>query len=128
MQTYDVVMVVRPDTDEKQNEVKLKDLLSKSGFSVGDFSSWGKRKLAYPIKKQTEGFYFAAVISADTKSDSPRDLLSQFKLDESLLRSLIVKKELERVRKPGKVVKLEEVKQFMSVRSLNKVMLIGNLT
>ena len=54
MQTYDVVMVVRPDTDEKQNEVKLKDLLTKSGFSVGDFSSWGKRKLAYPLKKQTQ--------------------------------------------------------------------------
>src|SRR3989338_10454552 len=110
MQSYDVVMVVRPDTDEKQDEVKLKDLLTKSGFSVGDFSSWGKRKLAYPIKKQTEGFYFAAVISADTKSDSPRDLLSRFKLDESLLRSLIVKKEPERMIKPGKAIKPEEAK------------------
>jgi len=111
MQNYDVVMVVRPDTDEKQDEVKLKELLAKSGFAVGDFSSWGKRKLAYPIKKQNEGFYFAAVISADTKSGSPRDLLSRFKLDETMLRSLIVKKEPERVRKPGKVIKpVAEVK------------------
>jgi len=105
MQSYDVVMVVRPDTDEKQDEVKLKELLAKSGFAVGDFSSWGKRKLAYPIKKQTEGFYFAAVISADTKSGSPRDLLSRFKLDETMLRSLIVKKEKPPVRKPVMVVK-----------------------
>lgn len=87
---YDLVMVFTPTSEEKTTSERLKTILEKEGYKVGDVSWWGKKKLAYPIKKQTEANYASMVIS--TKSAKPQHLVKVFKLEENILRYLVLKK------------------------------------
>mgnify|MGYP002394903103 CR=1 FL=1 len=41
-----------------EEEKKLVDVITSNGGSYSDTEKWGKRELAYPIKKETEGVYW----------------------------------------------------------------------
>jgi len=61
MREYEIVFIVHPDLDETAtNEVveRVKTWITEAEGSVDKVDPWGKRKLAYPIRKQTEGQYF----------------------------------------------------------------------
>lgn len=96
---YDLVVVVDPQADAKETQDKLTTLLEKEGFTVSDMSYWGKKTLAYPIKKHTEAHYFSCVISAN--SANPANLSQRFKLDEKILRFLILIIKEEKKTKPA---------------------------
>ncbi len=60
MRKYELVMIARPDLDENAlSEVvnKVTNWINESGGQIEKVDQWGKRKLAYPIRKQTEGQY-----------------------------------------------------------------------
>jgi len=60
MREYEYVFIVHPDLDEnafKDLIEKIKGWITGAGGQVVKVDSWGKRKLAYPIRKQTEGQY-----------------------------------------------------------------------
>lgn len=60
MRNYELVCVIQPDLDETAlNEVidKVKDWITESDGKVEKVDIWGKRKLAYLIRKQREGHY-----------------------------------------------------------------------
>ena len=52
---------------------------------------WGKRALAYPINKETEGFYVLYNFTSD--AEFPAELDIRYKITDCVLRSLIIKKE-----------------------------------
>jgi small subunit ribosomal protein S6 len=61
MREYELVFIVHPDLDETATtEVvdRVKDWITEAGGTIDQVEPWGKRKLAYPIKKQIEGQYF----------------------------------------------------------------------
>jgi small subunit ribosomal protein S6 len=87
---YDLVVVFGPDTKEKEAMDKVKMLLEKDGFKFSDESWWGKKRLAYPIKKHTEANYASFVLSA--KSADPQQLGKKFRLENDILRYLVLKK------------------------------------
>ncbi len=61
MREYELVFIVHPDLDETAtNEVveKIKGWITEAGGSVNKVDPWGKRQLAYPIRKQNNGQYF----------------------------------------------------------------------
>jgi len=66
--TYEIVAVLRADLDEEALGAAL-DAISKritdNGGSVTGVDRWGKRKLAYPIKKHRDGFYTLIVFGLD---------------------------------------------------------------
>ena len=60
MRDYEVALIVRPDLDEaafKDVVEKVKSWITEAGGQVGKVDAWGKRKMAYAIRKQTEGQY-----------------------------------------------------------------------
>lgn len=60
MREYELIFIVRPDLDETAfNEVveRVRGWITEAGGEVAKTDLWGKRKLAYPIRKQTEGQY-----------------------------------------------------------------------
>lgn len=87
---YDLVVVVDPKTEEKEAQQKITALLEKEGFLVSDVASWGKKKLAYPLHKQTEGIYLSYVLGGNDKN--PSNLYAKFKLEEYVMRALVLKK------------------------------------
>ena len=69
---------------------KFKNLLETSA-ELESMDEWGKRKLAYPVNDETEGYYVLANFSAEP--DFPHELERIFKITEGLLKYLVIKKE-----------------------------------
>jgi small subunit ribosomal protein S6 len=60
MRKYELVCVVHPDLDETAfNGVidKIKGWIAEAGGTIDKVDVWGRKRLAYPIKKQREGQY-----------------------------------------------------------------------
>ena len=61
MREYELIFIVHPDLEEAATtEVvdRVKSWITEAGGTVNKVDPWGKRKLAYPIRKQNDGQYF----------------------------------------------------------------------
>ncbi len=87
MGTYEIVAVLRPDLDEEGLGAALdrvRQRIAEHGGSVTSLDRWGKRKLAYPIKKHRDGYYALFVFSLEADRSGPlRQILG---LHEDMLR------------------------------------------
>lgn len=94
MHEYELVTVTRGDLSEAAR-AGLMDQIKKIVFAekgeVTDINDWGRRELAYDIKKNSSGFYTALIFRGN--SNTPGIVSSKIKLFEELLRFLIVRKE-----------------------------------
>ena len=75
---------------------KFNGLIDKHG-TVESVDDWGKRRLAYPIAKQTEGYY--TLINFKSAPAFTAELDRVFKITDGVLRSIIVKKEIKNEKK-----------------------------
>ena len=59
MRKYEIIFIVRPLEEEATNAVidKFSKLIAANGGTIEKEDRWGKKRLAYEIKKETEGFY-----------------------------------------------------------------------
>lgn len=73
----------------RRSRPKFTDLISKHG-TLGEVEEWGKRKLAYPINYETEGYYVIAQFSSE--ESFPAELDRVINITDGVLRSLIVAK------------------------------------
>jgi len=93
MNSYYLTLVLKPDLEEKARK-ELLDSISKkfigSNGKVTKENLWGVRDLAYPIKKQTSGYYAHFEIQADPKDAKGLD--KSLKVEEDILRYLLVRK------------------------------------
>lgn len=94
---YDLVVVLKADEELKKAEDRLKAMIEKEGFTVRDLSVWGKKTLAYPIKKQDQGIYISMTVTST--SAKPAQIYTRFRLEDTVLRSLILKQEKPKVAK-----------------------------
>ena len=68
---------------------KFKSLIEANG-TVESVDEWGKRKLAYAIDYETEGYY--ALYNFSAEPEFPAELDRVLNITEGVLRSLIIKK------------------------------------
>lgn len=68
---------------------KLEDYIDKSKGKILKKDVWGKRHLAYPIKKHEEGYYI--VYSIDFPKELAADFQNEMKLMSDVLRSMMIK-------------------------------------
>jgi len=90
---YESVLVVSLKNGEEAAKAivaKFKELIESSA-TLESVDEWGKRKLAYLINKEAEGFYVLFNFTSD--ASFPAELDRIYKITEGVLRSLIVKKE-----------------------------------
>lgn len=87
---------------------KFKDLIAENG-TVNNVDEWGKRRLAYPINKEEEGYY--TLISFTSSPAFTAELDRIYNITDGVLRSLIVKKEKEEPVKPKAEPKSTEEKK-----------------
>jgi small subunit ribosomal protein S6 len=89
---YELVYVVQPDaTPEKEKDLQSRvgDLVTQSGGITLLWDDWGKRKLAYEIKKYQKGHYMLVNFLGDGKAIP--ELERMLRLDAEVLRYLTVK-------------------------------------
>ncbi|MBQ7597390.1 MAG: 30S ribosomal protein S6 [Clostridia bacterium] len=68
---------------------KFKALIEANG-TIESVDEWGKRKLAYPINYETEGYYM--LVNFSCEPEFPAELDRIVKITEGVIRSLTVKK------------------------------------
>ncbi len=88
MNAYYLTLVLKPDMEEKASK-ELLDSLKKKFEKVVKEDLWGERDLAYPIKKQTKGFYVHLELEADPKVI--KDIDKTLKVEEDIIRYLLVR-------------------------------------
>ena len=87
---YELILVLRPDFGVEEGHVR--DLVEKliGDRKIKDLTIMGKKRLAYPIKKQTEGVYVVATVTG--KAMDIGALEKQIKLGTDVLRFLVTMK------------------------------------
>ena len=88
---YETIFVMTPvlsDDQLKETVKNYKTFLKEKGAEIVHEDNWGLRKLAYPIKKKSTGFYFLIEFKAEGNVISELELA--YKRDERLLRFLTV--------------------------------------
>lgn len=90
--TYELVLIFRSSIEEKNKE-RVLELIKKtiSPGKITETKDWGKRMLAYSIKKEKEGNYLLLTLESDGKEAVK--LLEALKSTETVLRYLLVRKE-----------------------------------
>ncbi|MBM3149153.1 MAG: 30S ribosomal protein S6 [Chloroflexi bacterium] len=92
MPSYELVFILSPDvTDEEvPNAInRVSDIIKKVGGSVNEIAQWGRKKMAYPIKKFAEGNYMLAKL--ELKPASIRELETSLRLSGEVLRHLLIR-------------------------------------
>ena len=92
MPSYELVFIFNPDVQEEEFPRilgKVNDFIAKFGGTVTETNQWGKRKLAYPIKKKTEGNYVLERVQIEPTA--LKELDANLKLSEDVLRYLFIR-------------------------------------
>ena len=94
MRKYETFFIVDPDIpDETVTAVdnKFKAIVTSNGGDVLSYSPWGKRKLAYPIRKRSRGLYILMEFAGEAPLVA--ELERNQRLDERILKFITVKLE-----------------------------------
>ena len=94
MHEYELVVVMSPDIPEEDVPAAIERVstaVTSRGGEVAEVSPWGRRKLAYPISRHTEGNYVVSQIRLDPAR--AHELESGFKITEEILRHLLIRKD-----------------------------------
>jgi len=84
---YETLLILDPRLNEEEVAAlltKVQETLKTLGGDIGKAESWGKRRLAYDMRKQREGTY--AVLESKAEPATIKEFERQLKLNEQVLR------------------------------------------
>ncbi|UWG97246.1 30S ribosomal protein S6 [Dehalobacter sp. DCM] len=94
MQAYENMYIIRPDLDEeavKANVDKFAEVVTANGGSDLKVDVWGKRRLAYEVKKFNEGVYVLMNFNGEARTVDELERL--MKISDAVIRFMTTKKE-----------------------------------
>ena len=92
MRAYEVMVILDPSLDERTIEPSLDKYLNvvrNDGGTVESIDVWGRRRLAYEVKKNAEGIY--ALVNLTAEPATVKELDRQLTLNESILRTKVIR-------------------------------------
>ncbi len=118
--TYETTFIVNASLDDPIIDAiiaKVQEQIIRYGGEIITISKWGRKRLAYPIKKKNNGFY--TVIDFKAFGSTIQQLEKYYKLDENILRYLTIqldKKALQAKREiPTEIPELEEFPESFEI-------------
>lgn len=103
MRTYELMFIIDPRVSDEDAEKTIGDyrkMIEDGGGTVVKHEAWGKRRLAYPINKLTEGRYELFYVNCEDTTPLP-EVERRMGQNEQILRSLTVRTDLDRVPAPS---------------------------
>lgn len=90
---YEIVLLIHPDQSDQVPAMveKYRGTLEKAQGAVHRFEDWGRRQLAYPIKKVHKAHYILMNIECD--NEVLNELKHAFRYNDAILRNLIIKRD-----------------------------------
>ena len=106
--SYEVMFITDVSKGEEATEATLNKFASiiEANAEVVDVAKWGKRRLAYPINDMPEGFY--TVVTFKSAPEFPSELERLMNIDESVMRSMVIKLDYDAAEKKAKLVEVSE--------------------
>ena len=108
--SYECLFIVDVTKGDETCDATVNKFLSmiEANAEVVDVAKWGKRRLAYPINDMPEGYYVVATFK--TEPAFPAELERVFNIDETIMRSMIIRFEYDAAEKKAeKAAKAAEV-------------------
>lgn len=96
MHTYDLNLILDAGLNENQLQLEkdaVQAQLERVEGEVAELDEWGKKRLAYPINKQSEGYYLIYKLKLPTTA--PKQLESNLRLRDNVMRALVVRQRPE---------------------------------
>ena len=93
MNKYEVTVILSAKLEEEARAEmieRIKGYITRYNGTAGEVEEWGKKRLAYEIQRQTEGFYY--IINFEGDQTTPNGLESELRILEPVLRYLVVRK------------------------------------
>ena len=93
MRKYEVIFIVEPLDEEAINGVvaKFENIITTNGGNIDKIDRWGKKRLAYEIKDNTDGYYCLFYITAEPAVINEVDRV--MKITDEILKHMIIKDE-----------------------------------
>ena len=93
--SYESLFIVDVTKGETETEATVNKFMSviEANAEVIDVAKWGKRRLAYAINDMPEGYYVVVTFKAEPAFPGELDRL--FNIDETIMRSMIIKLEYD---------------------------------
>jgi small subunit ribosomal protein S6 len=98
MRAYELMVIIDPDVEERTVQPSLEKFLNvvrNDGGTVENVDIWGRRRLAYEIRKKSEGIY--AVVNFTATPATAAELDRQLGLNETIMRTKIIRPEEQKV-------------------------------
>lgn len=89
--TYESVVIVNAALEDEQIDAtiaRIQEIITTHGGEIVDADKWGRKRLAYPIKKAKSGYY--AVFRFTASTDLIAVLERNYRLDENIVRYLTI--------------------------------------
>lgn len=93
MNKYESVIIIKPSVDEEGMKAiiqKFTDIINNDG-KVESVEEMGKKRLAYEIMKNTEGFY--VVYHFEAKPELIAELERNYRIDDNIMKFITIKNE-----------------------------------
>ncbi len=91
LRDYELVVIVSPEVSEENLPSalqKVEQLISAKGGSITSVDHWGRRQLAYPIEKFTDGTYVLNKVKLDPAAT--KQLEADLLLSDEIIRHLLI--------------------------------------
>lgn len=110
MNQYEVAVLYHPDleVDLGKGSARVEKIFTENGGKIVNTDNWGKRKLAYPIKKQDYAVY--VFYTVELPAASVQKVESTLNITDEVLRFLITRPDLKAIAK-AEAAKAEKAKK-----------------
>ncbi len=90
MNPYELLLIITPDYDESEAEALTNQVKSiiENGGTLLKVDPWGKKRLAYPIRKRSEGYYVLYIF--ESAPSFVAELNQSLRVIETILRYMVV--------------------------------------
>ena len=114
--SYECLFIVDVTNGDEATDATVNKFMSlvEANAEVVDVAKWGKRRLAYPINDMPEGYY--VVVTFKSAPEFPSEMDRLFNIDETIMRSMIVKLDYDAAeKKAAKLAAAEEATEAEAV-------------
>lgn len=98
MRNYELMYIINTSVDDEKRPAvieKYKQIIVDNGGEIVKVDEWGKRRLAYEVNKNREGYY--VLMNFKSSTGACQELERLIKIDEEILKHLVIRLEEEKV-------------------------------
>lgn len=107
MRHYEVVFLVHPDQSDQVSAMieRYRNLIESNDGRIHRLEDWGRRQLAYPIKKLIKAHYI--LMNVECRPEDMEELVSMFRFNDAVIRHLVLSRQ-EAITEPSPLAKSQD--------------------